>query len=86
MASLETHIIESLSILLSLSLPLLALVFGLTLFISSGGSEYQNQQSLTMHRLRVFMVALTIVLVFSFFTLLFSLVGLQHLQSDGLGA
>ena len=80
MASLETHIIESLSILLSLSLPLLALVFGLTLFISSGGSEYQSR-SIT----RVFMGALTTALVFSFFTLLFLLVGLQHLQSDGLG-
>jgi len=81
MATLETHIIESLSILLSLSLPLLALVFGLTLFISSGGSEYQNR-SIS----RVFMGALTTALVFSFFTLLFLLVGLQHLQSDGLGA
>ena len=80
MASLETHIIESLSILLSLSLPLLALVFGLTLFISSGGSEYQNR-SIS----RVFMGALTTALVFSFFTLLFLLVGLQHLQSDSLG-
>ena len=80
MATLETHIIESLSILLSLSLPLLALVFGLTLFISSGGSEYQNR-SIS----RVFMGALTTALVFSFFTLLFLLVGLQHLQSDGLG-
>ena len=80
MASLETHIIESLSILLSLSLPLLALVFGLMLFISSGGSEYQSRSII-----RVFMGALTTAIIFSFFTLLFLLVGLQHLQSDGLG-
>ena len=80
MATLETHIIESLSILLSLSLPLLALVFGLMLFISSGGSKYQSR-SIT----RVFMGALTTAIIFSFFTLLFLLVGLQHLQSDGLG-